>query len=217
MYYHLKSLRNNYNTKTDRLPTVLDFGSGVTFFPFAVAKLGYHVICIDNDPICQNDMTKAIASIPHNTGKIEFRRNTIHNKIPCDEKVDIVYSISVLEHINHFEGIIEEIAMVLKPNGIFILTLDLDLSGDQSMGVKDFKKLLSTLYNYFEFLYPEKTIHPLNILTSSNSLYPIFKPQGVKLLWFLFKQYIAKPLIVRKPIPLLPFYLTVGGWVVRKR
>ncbi len=50
VYYHLaawmKTLPQDYK------PLVADVGSGDTFFPFSIAKLGYQVICTDIDPIC---------------------------------------------------------------------------------------------------------------------------------------------------------------------
>ena len=37
-------------------PVAVEFGSGVTFFPFAVAREGFRVICIDKDPECRRDI-----------------------------------------------------------------------------------------------------------------------------------------------------------------
>lgn len=215
VYYHIKQLKGRF--KEGELPIVIDFGSGVTFFPFSIARLGYHVICIDNDPICQKDMLRAIDCFPCPPGKVEFEIN-FNNKILIDaEKVDIVYCISVLEHIVHLEEVINEIARILKPAGICIVTIDLDLRGDQNMGIERYKQLRKLLFEYFENLYPEITIHPMDILNSLNSPYSVSKPTGLRLIHFILKQYLAKPLIGRKPSPILPLQLSLAGWVMRKR
>ncbi len=215
VYYHLKEWKTQY--KGNGLPIVVDFGSGVTFFPFAVAKLGYHVLCVDNDPICERDMKHAISFVPHNPGKIEFQLNN-GLKIPLNNKeADIIYSISVLEHISNFTDIILEMARVLKDNGVLILTIDLDLRGDQEMGVEKFYLLRKEISKYFEFLYPEITIHPSDILTSTNGPYGFRKPERFKLLKFILKNKIIKPLLGLKPAPMIPFYLTVLGMTLRKK
>ncbi len=215
VYYHLKELRKNY--KDNSLPIVVDFGSGVTFFPFAVAKLGYNVICVDKDPVCERDMKQAIKLIPYNPGKIEFRLNN-GSEIPLESReADIIYSISVLEHIPDFTGIISEMARVLKNNGFLVLTFDLNLRSDREMGVEKFYLLKKEISRYFEFIYPEITIHPSDMLTSANGPYGFRKPEGFKLLKFFLKNRIIKPLLGLKPAPMIPFYLSVMGMVLFRK
>ncbi len=47
IYHHLREIRQAPRRDIDI--TVVDYGSGITFFPFSVAQLGYNVICMDND------------------------------------------------------------------------------------------------------------------------------------------------------------------------
>jgi len=215
VYHHLKSLRKKFTDS--EMPHVVDFGSGVTFFPFSVARLGYLVTCTDYDPICEKDLTRAIRCVTQKPGKIIFRL-TDGKELPfSDAEVDLVYCISVLEHIPEFEIIISEIVRILKPGGYFILTIDLDLKGDSELNIESYKFLKLKLNQHFDYLYPEITIHPADILYSDVGPYALRKPQGLKFAWAFFKQRIVKPLLGRKPGQILSFQLAVYGNVLIKR
>ncbi len=214
VYYHLKEWRKK--EKCAHLPVVVDFGSGVTFFPFAVAKLGYHVICIDNDPICERDMQQAISVVPHSPGKVEFCLNRGMSIPLQDNYADIIYSISVLEHIPGFPEVIAEMARVLKDNGVLILTVDLDLGGHSEMRVERFYLLKNELWRHFFYIYPETTIHPADLLKSDSGPHGLKKPNGIKFLKFILKQRVIKPLLRMKPEPMIPFYLSVFGCVMSR-
>jgi hypothetical protein len=56
VYHHLQYFRGKCGNS---LAPIVDLGSGVTFFPFAVARLGYQVICVDLDPVCERDLGQA--------------------------------------------------------------------------------------------------------------------------------------------------------------
>jgi len=214
-YYHLKKKRKKLE---GNLPRVVDLGSGVTFFPFSVAKLGYGVTCVDTDPICQKDLLKAVELIDCKPGVVDFKISDGKFLSFKDEEVDIVYCISVLEHIPHLDKTIQEIARILKTGGLFLLTIDLDLRGDSEIGVKSYKKLNNTLQNYFNYLYPETMIHPADMLHSESGPYGYKKLKGLSLVWFVIKQNIIKPILGKRPrIFNTPFHLTVKGFVLRKK
>lgn len=170
VYYHLQRIQEQ---STNEKLKVLDFGSGVTFFPFSVAQLGYDVICADIDPIFAVDIPAAAKLVRHTPGSVNVAliKNGV---IPVEsESQDIVYSISVLEHIPNFESTIEEMARVLKPNGQLILTVDIDLRGNFELGVDEFERLQITLDRHFKKKLPERLVHPSNLLTTVNSPYHI--------------------------------------------
>src|SRR5262249_22624394 len=50
-YHHLRAFRERWSRPVN--PVVVDVGSGVTFFPFSVARLGCDVMCTDIDPVCE--------------------------------------------------------------------------------------------------------------------------------------------------------------------
>ncbi|MBF0231958.1 MAG: class I SAM-dependent methyltransferase [Desulfamplus sp.] len=212
VYHHLNISRNKFG----QMPHIVDLGSGVTFFPFSVAKLGYHLTCADIDPICEKDLSKAIRCVDHEPGKIDFR--LIHeNRLPfSDGEADGVYCISVLEHIPEFENTISEIARILKPDGFFLLTVDLDLRGDLELGIEAHKRLNITLNKHFDYLMPQTIIHPKNILHSYSGPCAIPQSSGFNFAWTFFKQRIAKPLLGRKPGVLAPYHLTIQSFVMKK-
>lgn len=203
VYHHLKSRREDFGTT---LPLVIDLGSGVTFFPFSVARLGYQVICVDIDPICEKDLNNAVELIPHKPGKIEFKLTNGTNLPFSNAEADIIYCISVLEHIPKFEQTISEMARVLKPKGILLLTIDLDLRGDSEIGPEKYNILIENLREYFNEYYSNSTIHPADILTSVTGPYPCKILKGSDLAWSLLKQLILKLLHGTK-IAQNPFFI----------
>lgn len=214
VYYNIKKEIETKN-KLARL-NAIDFGSGVTFFPFSLAKLGININCIDIDPVCGKDIEKAKKEFKDSAMNVSFQLLE-NSKISFQDKsVDIVYSISVLEHIESFENPIREIHRILKEDGLFILTYDLDLRGNQELSVKNYLKLNSILSTLFYNAYPEVTIHPADILKSDNSKYSIEPPFGLQYLIHLLRQGIN--LMTFKSIqPKIPFHLTVMGCTLRKK
>jgi len=215
VYYHLKDLVDNKSWSKNKKPTVLDLGSGVTFFPFTIEKLGYNVICVDNDPICVNELTKAI----HHFKK----ENNIASKlsdgksIPIqDDSVDVLYCISVLEHIENVIPIIDEAERVLKSNGIFILTIDIDTRGDSEIGPYKYEILQKKLFEKFCYFLPNISTHPKNILSTVNSTYPYpGKKTKVAGLLFSLKQIIKTFLGLKKNFP-PPVRLNVEAFILKK-
>ncbi len=214
VYHHLKSRRGDFGTT---LPLVIDLGSGVTFFPFSIARLGYQVICVDIDPICGKDLTKAVDCIAHEPGKVEFRLTDGITLPFSNYEADIIYCISVLEHISKFEQTISEMARVLRPKGTLLLTFDLDMRGDSEIGPEKYNILIENLRKYFNEYYQTETIHPADILTSVTGPYPCKVLKGSDLAWFLLKQLILKLLRGTKMAKNPPFYLAVQGMVLVKR
>jgi SAM-dependent methyltransferase len=197
-------------------PLLADVGSGVTFFPFAVAKLGCKVVCTDLDPICARDLPRAAAVVSAGGGQVEFRPSTSDRLAYGDGECDAAYCISVLEHVAEPRQTVEEIHRILKPGGLFCLTIDLDLRGDHEVGPAGYDRLQRLLRGRFEPAAPMRAIHPHAMLTSTTGPYPVGLPQGLERYFFLAKQLI-KPLFGRKPRPLVPYLLAVEGTLWRKR
>jgi SAM-dependent methyltransferase len=154
-------------------PVVVDLGCGVTFFPFVVAQAGCEVIAVDIDAVVGADFVRAIEVFRDWTRLVTFR--------PCDrarlpfddETVDALYCVSVLEHIPDFSATISEIARVLKPKGLLLLTIDVDLSGNSELSPGQYWMLRDALEGILELVEPEVTVHPLRVLDSRNSPYPM--------------------------------------------
>jgi hypothetical protein len=85
------------------------------------------------------------------------------------------------------------------------------------LGIEAYKRLTSKLRQKVDYLYPEVTTHPADVLHSGIGPYAIKKPKGLELACFILKQRIAKPLLGKKPSRLVPFHLAVQGFVMIKR
>jgi SAM-dependent methyltransferase len=223
IFHHILKLKDEGLIGMDA--RIVDLGSGVTFFPFCISKLGFNVICLDNDPVCERNMQGAIKALALDNAHLCFKLSS-DKAIPLtDKSADIIYCISVLEHVNEFEPLIDEMARILVDGGFLLLTIDIDLLPDvkpsakrfSEFGIKRFYALMSYLQRHFDIYYPEKTIHPSDLLHSGVGPFPLKNIQGMALLWFLMKQMI-KPLVGKKPNPVLKkLHLTVDGFVLRKK
>jgi len=128
--------------------TVLDAGSGFTFFPYYVASKtdAEFVCCVDNDDLA--DLFAEAAS--HETESVVFRRGDLRELPLADGEVDAVYSVSVLEHTQGFDRIVEELRRVIAIGGSLIVTFDLSLDGLSDIPVARAEHLLTQLSSVFE-------------------------------------------------------------------
>jgi SAM-dependent methyltransferase len=215
VFHHLEAFARG--ARGDRIPRALDLGSGVTFFPFAVASLGYDVVCADTDPVCATDLARAATVVEHAPGHVAFRLVDPRRVPLADAEADAVFCISVLEHIPDFVATVREIARVLRPGGLLVLTNDLDLRGDQQISVAGYQELLAELRRHFDFLHPEVTVHPADLLRSCEGRFAVRPPRGFGRLRFDLVQGVIKPLLGRAPRPLLEFDLAMTAFTMVRR
>ena len=212
-YDHL--LRWSENLSTDANCTVADIGSGVTFFPFSVARLGFNVICTDIDPICGTDLVRAKDHVTAEPGSVSFRR-TDGTQLPfANGECGGVYCISVLEHIPEFASTVREIARILQPGGLFLLTVDLDLQGNHDIGVDRYPQLIACLRADFELVFPKVTIDPTNMLLTTSGPCAMYHPSTWDTTKYLIKQKIKK-MLGRRTSLRFNYHLAVEGFVLRK-
>lgn len=153
------------------LPAIADFGSGSTFFPIAVARGGANVVCFDNDPVCVAEMAVAARALGTGAGTVDVRRNDA--RLPAaDASFDAAYSVSVLEHMPDPVPVVAEIARVLRPGGRFVVTMDIDVEGASGVPARHFERIREELAARFSWVFPERTIHPQDVLTSRTSPWP---------------------------------------------
>ncbi|MCL4505048.1 MAG: class I SAM-dependent methyltransferase [Chloroflexi bacterium] len=112
---------------------MLDVGAGINPLPLWFASRGAHVVTADNHPIIRTG-----PGSPHwdEWGYLDYSSMDANvASLHCDivdsgldnNSFDIVYSISVLEHIRRSSRqlLIHKMASLLKADGILLLTLDL--------------------------------------------------------------------------------------------
>jgi SAM-dependent methyltransferase len=178
VYHHLQF--HGGSPSGHPLPQVVDLGSGATFFPFAVARLGWKVIAVDADSRAISSVDRAIGRVSAGGGAVTSLQADARSIVLETESVDCVYCVSVLEHIPEFEGVISEVARILRPAGLFALTFDVGLRGNCELGPAAYKRLSDALRASFSPVYPEKVVHPLRVLTTENSIYPLYPSSSTR-------------------------------------
>lgn len=135
-------------TLPEKKMTILDAGSGMTFFPFYLKKTfpEIEVFCCDYDEnlgqLYLNISKKLDIEISFNNAdirKLPYAANTF----------DIVYCISVLEHTDNFELVLDELQRVTKPGGKLILTFDIALDNFSDISIDKAEKLLKNIKERF--------------------------------------------------------------------
>jgi SAM-dependent methyltransferase len=188
---------------------VMDFGSGVTFFPFTLAEaLDCYVTAVDVDPIIERGIQRiANRRVNYLDGHLPLR---------CDGGAyDAIYCVSVLEHLPDPSGVVSELARALKPGGMFVLTIDLDLMGNMAIGKKAYTELHDALMEHFELSEAITSVHPTDVLDNLNSPYRSQGLTGRALQWHALKQAI-KPYLGKQPATWMPYHLACEGLVLRK-
>ena len=205
-------------TRTTDMLHVLDVGSGVTFIPFSLATQGIYVTCTDINTVTERDLNSAIKILPSAPGRVDFKLMDGKHLPFKDDTIDGIYCISVLEHVSEYKTLISEMARVLKSRGVLFLTFDLDLRGDHELGAASYYDIKAELRKFFEYLHPEISTHPADMLISTDGPFGYAKKTNtLSKTWFMIKQRIIKPLLGRKPITEIPFYLAVEGLALVKK
>lgn len=194
-----------------------DVGCGVTFFPFSMSRLGYLVSCTDTDPVCGVDLPRASEFMDPGPGQVEFRLAQAERLPFRNDEVDVVTCVSVLEHIPDFERTVAEMARILKPSGLLVLTIDLDLGGNSEIGAQRYRHLLDELLCPFEWAQPDQSVHPADQLTSWNG--PVRLAGDGRRAGLRFRVRQAMRALLGLPVRTIgdPYHLAVQGLTMRKR
>ncbi len=123
---------------------VLDAGSGATFFPYFLTKQHsqVHVDCCDYDKSLQwiyEQFNRA------ENVEVSFSVADLRDLPFEDQSIDVVYCISVLEHTNAYDTIVNEFFRVLRPGGKLIVTFDISRDGRSDIPEEKAEELLSLL------------------------------------------------------------------------
>ncbi len=210
--YHLRKWRKSFGPGQN--PRLVDFGSGVTFFPFAAAREGFEVMAIDVDPVSEKDFKRASRIVPSHPGTTEFRLASAKSIPLPDHSVPAAYCISVLEHVSDLEGTIQELARVLEPKGLLILTVDISLNSANQFTAQNYRVFRTVLEQYFNLQAPERTTHPCLYLLNTGSLQPIFEKKSYRDIIKLCKN-IFREIVLRQKVE--PWYLTCQGFVLARK
>ncbi len=133
---------------------------------------------------------------------------------------DCVYCISVLEHIPDAEKAIKEIARILKPNGLFLLTFDVDLNGNFEVGPPTYSSLMESLEFYFRPVHRTRVVHPRRMLTSDNVRIRPYRLHSLRALRGMVREALAIPYrfaLGRRPLHPGRVVVSSFGAVLAKR
>jgi ubiquinone/menaquinone biosynthesis C-methylase UbiE len=128
--------------------SILDAGSGVTFFPYCLVSSFDNVklACCDNDA----RWGPTFAAINTRTASsVKFAAGDVHDLPFKDDSMDVIYCISVLEHMRSHERVMQEFHRVLVHDGLLLLTFDLSLDSATELSLRQAKKTISMVQSYF--------------------------------------------------------------------
>lgn len=128
---------------------ILDAGSGVTFFPYFLKEQfpAVSISCCDYD----EKLARSFENINAATGRtIAFSVANLKALPYRDEEFHAIYCISVLEHTDNYEEIVDEFYRIMQPKGRLIVTFDVSLDGTRDLNLDSGAKLLRCLTKRFD-------------------------------------------------------------------
>jgi SAM-dependent methyltransferase len=130
--------------------SILDAGSGVTYFPYYVCEQipQANFVCCDYNS-SYAPMFDDINQARGTQHRVRFMTAALQ-ELPIDEdSLDAICCISVLEHTDNYEQIVDEFVRVLRPGGLLVLTFDLSLDGRFTLRRDAAERLLEALAERF--------------------------------------------------------------------
>ena len=128
---------------------ILDAGSGLTFFPWYLAERlpRTNVICCD----VNRSYTRKFQALSSALGqcRVCFRSADIRAMPFPHAYFDVLYCVSVLEHADDHERILEEFHRVVKPGGLIVVTFDISLDGRTNISPHGAQQLLQRIGQRF--------------------------------------------------------------------
>jgi len=146
--YVLQRLENWWGHNAHALD-IADAGSGFTFFPFYLQRQrpDTRICCIDADPTAGRAIDEAVRVLGNGPS---FSLEDLEKLNQASESLDVVFSVSVIEHTGNPKQVIEEIHRVLRPGGMFVCTFDVSFETGSPMHIKQVEQLVNLLHNLFD-------------------------------------------------------------------
>lgn len=110
--------------------TILDFGTGTSCLPAYLNSLGYEVWCVD-DGSWHPEVNEKTYNDVYNSS-VKYVVEDIVRRSDClpDNYFDVIYSVSVMEHIPHYDKYIEILNKKLKKDGLHLHIIDAEIPED---------------------------------------------------------------------------------------
>jgi SAM-dependent methyltransferase len=146
--YVLQRLREWCQSHSETVD-VADAGSGFTFFPFYLQEHWpcLRIRCLDADVT----VAKAMAEVRRSSSFTPcFHLEKLEQMKQASCSLDVIYSISVIEHTRNPPRVVSEIHRVLKPGGLFLCTFDISFERQSKMHVRHIGSLLAHINEIFD-------------------------------------------------------------------
>ena len=173
--------------------TILDVGSATTFLPYYLAETHQSmVVGLDPDPYHVHHFTACSHEVQQRLGvqRLPIPVQASGDAIPFpDEYFDVIYSVSVIEHIPNPLPTVQEMYRVLQHGGTLILTLDVNYPfGTNATGLSEsaLTAFIEMLGKLFQIVLPiPEPFVSQDILTLQNSPMRSYKPPQLPLRYYL--------------------------------
>jgi SAM-dependent methyltransferase len=156
------------NFTAESHPEVLESGCGVTPLPFWLAGEGFHVIGVDLDRTCEAKWHATDVPCRPEPSATRFECGDMLNLPRDNASVDIVCSVSAIEHTADPARAVSEMIRVLKPRGGLVLTMDVDIRGSESVAWQPFCEIVAMLERATKPMLPVRHTIPTRLLTFEN-------------------------------------------------
>lgn len=110
-----------YERIMDELPSkgmAIDLGSGNGYLSYLMKRRGLSVVSLDLSMNRLQNFRWAVMSDNLNLVQTDISQSSLHS-----QSADVIVCSEVIEHIQHYESVLREAARLLKPGGMFIITV----------------------------------------------------------------------------------------------
>jgi SAM-dependent methyltransferase len=125
---------------------ILDAGSGRTFLPLMLAKMGYSVEAVDRTRSTGPRLRRAAR---RQGVSIDFSVQDLERSSLDDASMDVIVCVSVLEHTDDPCKVIVEFDRVLRPGGRLVVTFDVSVDGRRRIDVATTRTLVALVERTF--------------------------------------------------------------------
>ncbi len=127
--FYWSRLKNVFEyLKKRKWEVILEIGCGDGFFLPSLCQISNRVIGSDIEETFNYSKERTLGKIEKSYANLELKKADarILSDYIDNGSCDVIVAISVLEHINDYKSVIEEVCKCLKPNGIFACVLPLE-------------------------------------------------------------------------------------------
>jgi SAM-dependent methyltransferase len=151
-----------------REPEVLESGCGVTPIPYWLAGDGFRVTGVDLDSSYEPKWSAIGVPCRPDPSFTRFERGDMLKLPRQDGSIDVVYSVSAIEHTSDPVMAVSEMLRILRPGGHIVFTLDVDICSSEAVPWPQFMQIQDMLQRATVPDLPIRHVTPHRLLTFEN-------------------------------------------------